>query len=210
MKNIILKSVFALLLLAFASTSCQKDEKPKEEFKAPLSQNQFIKENVSFVDARIRSINLDKYVREIVLNNHSTLKLMPSSLIFEDTYFVDNGTFNDLKANDGVYSSTDYFDYNANIKYDQNNLTVSAMSEIIVDKSFKYRDQLKNLYAIKLNPSERKNIGVNGNGAVNKISIIQVECDIEFGTYGCRAQRWGWCDSCCFTISNCSKITFGW
>lgn len=207
MKNLNIRSAFVLLLFAVASSSCQKDDKPKDELKAPVSQNQFFKENVSFVDARVRSLNLNEYVREVILVNHSKLNMMPSSLIFKDTYFVDNGSFSDLKANDGIYTSSDKFEYNRVVTYDENS-TVSVMSEIVVDRTFKYKDELKNLYAIKLNPSERKNIGVNGNGAVNKVSFVSVECDIEFGTNGCRAERWGWCNSCCYTISNCSKITF--
>lgn len=200
-----------LALIIVVSSSCQKENKAKVEPDIAITQNQFIKENVSFVDARIRSINLNKYVREIVLNNHSTLKMMPSSLIFEDTYFVDDGSYNDLKSSDGIYTSTNNLEYNGIIKYDEYNNIISVMDEIIVDKNFKYKDQLKKLYSIKIKPNTmKKDIGINGNGSGNKVSIIQVECEIAFGTSGCRAERWGWCSSCCFTISNCSKITFGW
>lgn len=198
------------LILTFIITvfsSCQKENKAKVEQEIAITQNQFIKENVSFVDARIRSIDVHQYVREIFLMNHSDLKMMPSSLIFKDTYFVDDGSSNDLKSNDGIYTSINKFDYSETIKYDKYNSTVSIMREVIVDKNFKYKDQIKNLSAFKIKSNINK--GKSTSGAGNEISIIEVKCDIEFGTTGCRAARWGWCNSCCFYIGNCSEITFG-
>jgi len=82
---------------------------------------------VSFVDARIRSVSESENIREVVLNNHLSIKMMPISLIFQDTYFVDGGSFNDIKSNDGVYTSTNKIEYSGDIKYDKYNSTVSLM-----------------------------------------------------------------------------------
>jgi hypothetical protein len=207
-------SIALFILVAVFIASCGKKSElvnsPKERHigEDPLSQNEFLKQNVAFVDARIRSISETSYVREIVLINFSKENRMPSSLIFDETTFFDDGSYNDLEANDGVYTSAAEFGHSKTLPYNKRATVRSVMKKIIVDQEFLHEKEIDNIARVYSKPgsSYEKN-------SADDLSWfkIGVKCKIEFGTCGCRADRWGWCWCCCFTIYDCTGYAeFEW
>lgn len=171
----------------------------KDTEEGALSENQFLKQNVAFADARVRSISESEYVREIVLVDFSRSGRMPSSLIFDGTTFFDDGSYNDLEANDGIYASAAEFSHSERLPYEKDVLLKSVMEQIVIDSDFQYKDGMENMTHMYSKPPDSKGIAKVG-------GEIGVTCDIEFNTCGCRADRWGLCNCCCFTISNCRTV----
>lgn len=139
----------------------------------------FFKENIAITNAYVRSIDEKQYVKELQLQNFSEEKFSVQKLSFQDIKFADDGKENDLIANDGIYTSIEIFNHNDVVKY-TGKKQVSVLSTPVIDSVFKY----------------------GGPQA-------SVTCDIEFGVGGCRAESYGWCSKCCFSLSNCS-VTIGW
>jgi len=174
-----------------------------------LSENQFLKQNVAFADARVRSISETAYVREIVLIDFSKSGRMPSSVILDGTTFFDDGSYNDLQANDGIYASAAEFSYSERLPYDKEVTVQSVMEQIVIDYDFQYKDRIENIANVYSKPANPKGIA-KAEGGVST-GEIGITCDIQFGTCGCRADRWGLCHCCCFTISNCrATIAIKW
>ncbi|MEN8138255.1 MAG: hypothetical protein ABFR62_07470 [Bacteroidota bacterium] len=173
-----------LISIPFFIISCVNDD--KVDISETLSQSEFIKENVAVNDARYRSVSNQFYVKEIVLINFSKDKSknqMPETLTSNGTSFFDDGSYNDITANDGIYTSAAKFYHDESRPFVKDGTINSVMFEsYIIDTSFKHSDKLSSL-------NSKKSIGI--------------ECDIEFGTCGCNADDWGWCDCCCFSLSNC-------
>lgn len=190
----------AFLVVSIIFIGCDLETGFEEE-EVQSEPSEFIERNVAFVDARIRSISEEEYVREVVLINFSDDdddNNMPLSIIFEGTTFFDNGSFNDLKSDDGIFTSAAKFKHNKEIPYEQNKNIKSIMNEVIIDKHFQHRDQLEKAF------DEYSNITKSKSGP-----YIRIECDIEFGVGGCKADEWGWCDDCCFSYKDCIG-EFGW
>lgn len=172
-----------------------------------LSEEEFFDQNVAFADARVRSISQTQYVREIVLISFSKENRMPSSVIFDGTTFFDNGFYNDLIAYDGVYTSAATFIHCDKIPHNKNFIVKSVMEEIIIDINFQHRHKLEKMAEIYVKPINSSFEGIVQKGG----GEVSLTCDLEFGLCGCRADKWGWCDCCCFTISGCKiKIAFKW
>ena len=196
---IILQTCLLLCLVA-----CNKEktiEKPKQITKAD-----YFKENVSFIDARLRNMGNNEMVRELVLIDFSKEGKMPASVIFDGTTLFDDGSYNDTNANDGIYTSAAKFTNQGKIRFSSTEPIQSVMEESIIDKRFKYADRLfdflKSEYSVPKSGSIAAGAKVAG-------PVATLECDVEFGTCGCRADNWGWCDCCCVTVSNC-KGKVGW
>ncbi|MBD3425136.1 MAG: hypothetical protein GF417_11935 [Candidatus Latescibacteria bacterium] len=166
-----------------------------------LKKEEFFDKNVVFADARIRSISSVEYIKEIVLINFSEEDRMPNSIIFNETTFFDDGSYNDLKPNDGIYSSAAIFPHCKMVPYDKELNLKSVMEKMVIDFEFQHADKIRNISEIYVKPN-------SSSDGIFKVGKILLDCDIEFGTCGCRADKWGWCDCCCFTLSNC-HITVG-
>lgn len=178
MKKLIYGFIF-LTLIGITIISCEKSE--NLEVAQENSQSEFMKKNVAVTDAGYRSISQDFFVKEIILTNYSKKNELSETIIFNGTSYFDDGSYNDLKANDGVFTSAAKFNHNKDFPFVESNTFQSIMTEsYIVDNSFEHSNKLNNT----------KSIGI--------------ECDIEFGTCGCRADNWGWCNCCCFSLSNCT------
>jgi hypothetical protein len=117
--------VFLFTFVAGVFTSCGNEAEisnPQQEQDTEggqLSKKEFFDQNVAFADARVRSISQTEYVREIVLMNFSKENRMPKSVIFAGTTFFDDGSYNDLKANDGIYASAAKFSHCDRVPYDK-------------------------------------------------------------------------------------------
>lgn len=185
----------AFLVVSIIFTGCDLEAGFEEE-EVQSEPGEFIEHNVAFVDARIRSISEEEYVREVVLMNFSDDNNMPPSIIFEGTTFFDNGSFNDLSSSDGIYTSAAIFKHDEEMPYKENMNIKSLMNEVIIDKHFQHKDQLE-----KAIDEYSKTIKSKAGPS------LTITCKVEFGVSGCRADRWGWCDNCCFSYDEC-EVTY--
>ncbi len=210
-KNTTLKSgIYRVMLFAFIAGfigSCEDTSKITRLSESnieedELSENQFLKQNVVFADARVRSLSKTAYVREIVLIDFSETGKMPNSVIFDGTTYFDDGSYNDLEANDGIYASAAEFSHSERIPYNKELTVRSVMEQIVIDYDFQHKDRMEYITTAYSMPANSK--GIAKTEANTEIFKAEVSCDVEFNTCGCRADRWGLCDCCCITYSNCS------
>lgn len=194
--------ILSLALLMIFAISCEKQK--SDDLNYQTMDKELFKKSVSFTDARLRSLNELEYVRELVLTDFSKSNQMPKSVIFDGTTLFDDGSFNDVKANDGIYTSAAKFNHSEKSPYNSD-LTINSIMELsIIDKEFKYLDELNKFLTSGYSKSHLSNVAIGNRGPV-----ATIECDVEFGTCGCRADRWGLCDCCCVTVSNC-RAKVGW
>lgn len=171
------------------------------------SMNQFYKENVVLADARVRSLSQNNFVKEVVLISFSNNKKLLPTIIFDGTAFTDDGSYNDLNSGDGVYTSVAQFKHSIVVPFSRLNQSLSVMEDILIDNSFLHKENLKQKFLMKyIKPGK----GSNNDFRDSDIEAfgITIECDIEFGTCGCLADRLDLCSCCCHTYSNC-KVSFG-
>jgi hypothetical protein len=224
MKKLLFQAILFSTVLVTVLTSCEPQQAttPAEEKIKETTSNEFFKQSVAFTDAAVRYLNAESYVKEIHLKNFSTLQKMPSTLTFAGTSFFDDGSYNDEKAKDGIYTSAAKFSYNKTIVYHSEFVRLSVLERPIVDKAFKYKNSFRhysNSHKITEDlPVEKTDGGLSfvnpidelpAKEAVDGGHIAILECDIEFGTCGCKADNWSWCNCCCFSVSNCSD-KIGW
>ncbi|MFN7118092.1 MAG: hypothetical protein ACK4TA_14925 [Saprospiraceae bacterium] len=150
-------------------------------------------------DARIHSLNQEEYVRELVFVSFSDDAQMPAIIAFDGVAFSDNGEQMDRVAGDGIYTSVEKFKHDARIPFLADQMLRSVMENPIVDPTFKHSKALADYsaaYTLRANEVQSR--------------ILEVTCPIKFGTNGCRAEQWGWCSNCCFSIDfdNCT-VTVG-
>jgi len=203
------RSIFLFSLFIFFVGTCpscgNEDEisKPDQETNDQYSKERFFDQNVAFADARVRSISDKKYIREIVLVNFSEFNEMPFSVIFDGTTFFDDGSFNDLIAYDGIYTSAAIFNHSERVPYYEDLPLRSVMEETIVDYEFKHRSKLDKITDTYVKPR-------SSSDGIYKLLVVTMECDIKYGTCGCRADEYGWCDCCCIRLTNCRiSVTIG-
>ncbi|WP_378183643.1 hypothetical protein [Aquimarina sp. SS2-1] len=212
MKKIKIHTV--ILGCLFTLLSCSKDnldntvgnqKKIIETENREEGESSFFKENVALIDSRIRSISEEAYVRELVFVNFSQEEPMLDTVTFDNTSFFDDGSYNDLKANDGIYTSAAIFKHSKRVPYFKEFEIVSVMKEVVVDSNFKHSERLKELSATYDHAPFLNNL--DPDNVILEAGIgVSIECDVEFGTCGCYADQWGLCDCCCVTVSNC-KVT---
>lgn len=199
------RSIFLIYLFIFIvgiCASCGKEDeisKPDQEQiikNDQYSKERFFDQNVAFADARVRSVSRKKYIREIVLVNFSEFNKMPASVIFDGTTFFDDGSFNDLTAYDGIYTSAAIFNHSERVPYYEDLTLRSVMEETIIDYKFKHRSKLDKITDTYVKPRSSSN-------GIYKLLVVTMECDIKYGTCGCRADEYGWCDCCCIRLTNC-------
>ena len=199
-----LKYLFFLLMgcIFLILTSCN-DERI-DIGTEQLSLEEFSQKNVSFFDARIRSINETQYVRELYFVNFSDVELRIDNTYFEGRQYSDNGEGLDLVANDGIFTSIDLFQYNERVQYDSSNPNRSVLDRPIVSPNFIHYEKLAELevnYHFRGLPKQaRTRLG------------LEINCNIIWTGGGCKACDWwggGYCDWCFTFPSNCvGPITF--
>lgn len=159
--------------------------------------SKFFEKNVAFVDARIRSLNSTNYVRELVFVNFSAIPWVQAGVYLEDTYFHDDGLENDVQAGDGIFTSKGVYVHSPEMPYDASKTIRSVMDYPVANQLFNHHNDLSDYlvgYPYRdFEPSK----------------LMSLTCDITFGGKGCRAEQYGWCESCCIMYSNCKfKLGF--
>ncbi len=170
---------------------------PKDEFQ--MTEVEF-KENVAFLDAKVRSINQNKHAREITLldfSNHDFGKLK-KRIINNNVKFNDEGTGHDQIANDGIYTSLKLFNNGNNHNFQYIGESIRVLSNPIVDPTFKHQTELNQI--IDDSNSDPNNPFKFG---------FSVSCDFDFSGPDCAATDLGFCSNCCLSLTNCS-FTANW
>ena len=154
----------------------------------------FIAENISIFDARIRSLDTKTYVKELLLVNFSETSWNTVGIGFSGVLFKDDGKDNDLKANDGIFTSVLNFRYNNEIMYDSRYPIKYVMDQIIISSQFKHLDKLDKY-------TENYNYSTYGKGKIKPGGYVK--CDFKVVSSGCLADDL-WCGFGCVELSNCS------
>lgn len=204
----VLNSVLFWGLGALLFTACSKEDINQSPVQNNPAENiakshgdstwidKYFADHVALFDSRNRSLNSSTFVSELYFIDFSNNpKKMPYKVVVQDVTFLDDGTLHDKVANDGIFTSIITGNHNVDFPYLANETIRSIQRGPIVSSNFLHSNSLKNTY---------------GNYEYAAVGIyVELSCDIEFGTSGCLADDWGWCDDCCFTISNCHSITVG-
>ena len=137
MKKKISKPLIFSIVFALFSVSGKSQESEK-------SLDLYFRQNVAIVDALIRSIDKEHYVKELLLKDFKRTTAIPELFEFDNTIFSDNGYGYDKRAGDGLYTSTDIFLHNNQVPYKQTDTEISVTNNSIVDKTFLYKNELSN------------------------------------------------------------------
>ena len=181
-------------------SSCNHDA-VIETTESSIALEEFCQRNVSFFDARIRSIDEENYVRELYFANFSEEDLRVNNTYFDGVQYSDLGTENDLIANDGIFTSIDKFQHDNRIQYDEHNLIKSVLEKPVVSPNFVQKAKLRELestYAYRNLPGQVQ------------LRFFEITCDITWTGGGCRACDWWGGAHCdwCFSLDDCS-VTIG-
>lgn len=197
MKYLIFSAICCLMI---ALSSCN-DDAAIETTVSQITLEDFSQKNVSFFDARIRSVDEENYVRELYFANFSEEDLRVSNTYYDGVQYSDLGTGNDLIANDGIFTSVDKFQHDDRIKYDERNLIKSVLEKPVVSPNFVQNEKLGELESTY----EYRNLP----GQV-QTRIFEITCDITWTGGGCRACDWWGGSHCdwCFSLDGCS-VTVG-
>lgn len=153
-------------------------------------------QNVSIFDARIRSINSENFVKELYLVNLGDEEIAIGNMYIQGFQYSDNGKGNDLVASDGIFTSTELFNHDREIQFDERNLIRSVLEKPIVSLEFTQNDELLEL--IKVYPY--RDISEQ-----TEARFLNFTCDIVWSSSpSCNACDWyDLCDYC-VTITGCS------
>lgn len=103
--------------------------------------------HVALTGAFTRNIDGKYFVKEVRLENYSTLSLLPSGIGLKDGNFADNGQGYDLKAGDGIYTSQEKYEITKSQKGNPVGVSVLVMNKIIADQVFEHDDVLSSVSA---------------------------------------------------------------
>lgn len=202
-------AIFSLLILFSCNNDSNVDvnseqpESPADFSTSKINENESFKRNVALLNYRLRSLDEYSYVKELVFHNFSRENAMGETVTHNGASFFDDGSYNDQVAGDGIYTSAARYEHNAMVPYFEEHPLVSVMDRIAVDSQFAHAEELARLEAVQnlplfLNNTNGQDVTLQQIGGG-----IELDCDVEFGTCGCYADEWGWCDCCCVTVSNC-------
>lgn len=168
-----MKSVYllmcSLLFVGIIFQSCNENEVSGFQETVLLKKEEFFKKNMAVFDARIRSIDDSKYVRELYLPNFSNDTWGEDEIGFDGEVFIDNGEINDQAPNDGIFTSVNTFNHDSRIPYFEDKKLRSVLSKVIVSPDFIQDEALNEL---ELNYDLRK-------GQIQS-RVLRVTCDIVF------------------------------
>ena len=194
------KLIYVCALVAVFS--CDKPADPSAVSPADLKSLSF-KQNVALFDARIRAVESNGFVKELVFADFSEKGVLGDAVVFEGEPFTDNGKQFDAKAGDGIFTAVEKSAYNASVTAESliGLQPKSLLEAPVVDAAFGRSAELLAYQATH----DRYPSGL-ANARMEQVVV----CDVTFGGTGCRAQRWGLCESCCIVFSNCRIIFPAW
>ncbi len=169
-------------------------------FTLLAQESNYISENFAILQTQAKKISSEKYVKQVIGVDFKTKdNSNVNSFSIDEIVFVDNGTLNDEKANDGIYTSTDSYNIPTDkiLSFDDNGV-LKITTDIHYDSHFKHKSELQSMFS-------NENNGKLG---------IGIECDIIGCTCAechCRACNFGWGQNLnwCFKIGKCS-ISISW
>lgn len=137
--------IAAVILAVVTIVACNKNVDTQPFTVLPnLPDQQFVKENLSFYDVRVRSLSEESYVVEILMVNFSNQpSKLSESFSFQNSVYSDNGKGNDLVAHDGLYTSVEEVNHDRRIPHDRAKTHYSVMKNPVVDSAFKYRSNIE-------------------------------------------------------------------
>lgn len=197
MRNSFVRTLSGLVLLTAVAFESAAQENDTEAY---------YKQNLALVDARVRSINKEFFVKELLWVDFGKSGVVADTMDFQDEGFADDGQGNDPVKGDGVYTSLKQYEHNANISYNEELTPISVMAEVVTDKEFLYENSLNDYLGTYIKP---------GTGTQGKF-LVSVTCDVSVCL--CKLQ----CYSClhcfgpplaptsaiCMKLKNC-KLTIG-
>ncbi len=198
----------ALLFLLF---SCKKevipivdsDSKNEIGFSVPgvPFDGGFTPKNLCIFDERVRSIDGIFYVVELVLLDFDRTGILGNKIGVNDGLLADDGLGFDLTSGDGVYTTIKTYNHDAIVPFKGLGISRSVQETAIVNTGFHKTIELTGYAKTYQYRAVELTKGVTP-------ELISVTCDMAIGGCFCYACRWGWCNNCCVTLSNC-KVTLG-
>ena len=178
-----------------------------ESIAQKLDNEAYVKQNLALVDARVRSIDKEFFVKELLWVDFGKSGEVADSVDFQDEEFADDGIGNDLVKGDGIYTSLKQYEHNANISYNEELTPISVMKEVITDNEFLYENSLQDYMANYSKPgtfSQAKFYAV----VVCDVSvcICKLQC---LSCNNCFSGVPGYTSAICLKLKNC-KVEVGW
>lgn len=102
----------------------------------------YFKENVAIIDAKIRTIDKENYVKELILKDFKKTEDLPAAIEFDGVAFVDNGLGFDRASGDGIYTSADKSLHSDKVPYSPDNPERSVLDRALADVKFSYKNEL--------------------------------------------------------------------
>ena len=187
------------LLYVFALVAFFSCDKPADQVAVSPEEMKNINynENVSLFDSRIKAVDPQHYIKELVFADFSGKRILGDVVNFEGMAFVDNGQRFDAKAGDGVFTAVEKTLYDDLVKAGSlsGQEAKSLLSAPIVCPTFKRMDDLTAYQAI-----HARNYVASGSNAGARRPHLLI-CRAYWTINTCYASQWGLCDgSCCLTI----------
>lgn len=137
----------------------------------------YFKQNVAIVDARVRSVDREFYIKELLLLDFKKTAALIENFEFSGIVFTDNGQGYDKIAGDGIYTSAGKYPHSAKVPYRDDPATRSVLENPLVDADFVYEEELNDYLS-----------------ATGKIKVT-IDCDV----YVCSCEKCS-CKTCWVAI----------
>ena len=102
----------------------------------------YFKENVALIDALVRSVDREHYVKEMYFKDFNGSMKLPDIFEYDGVAFNDNGLGYDLNANDGIYTSVAQYLHSSKVPYQSHTNARSVLENSIVDFRFAHKSGL--------------------------------------------------------------------
>lgn len=187
------KIVYVFALVAFFAC-----DKPADQVALSPTEmkNTSYNENVALFDSRIKAVDSQHYIKELVFADFSGKRILGDLVNFEGMAFVDNGQRFDAKAGDGVFTAVEKTPYNDLVKAGSlsGQEPKSLLKAPIVGPTFKRSAEFA-----AYRTSHPTSYAAFGSSARARTHVII--CRAYWTINTCYASQWGLCDgACCLTI----------
>lgn len=159
MKKILLSVQFFIFFLI----TCQVQAQDQAAVDDGLST--YLRRNLAFVDIRVRALNQDHYVKEVLVVDFAHTSDIPDSMAFLNVPVADDGKGFDLQAGDGIYTSIESY----RMENSSGETTKSVYDKAIVDPDFAWRTQLNDYLSKYSRP-----------GAEGRLFSITLDCKVTW------------------------------
>lgn len=136
----------------------------------------YFKQNVALIDALIRSVDREHYVKEMYFKDFKGTMKLPEIFEFDGIAFNDNGLGYDSDPGDGIYTSVVQYSHSHKIPYQSGTITRSALEPCIIDFSFAHRSSLSEFLKSYDVPGEAGKIKVSFNCDIYVCSCNSCSC----------------------------------